>query len=124
MSNFVKILTVLKLYSIPISILKIIKGHNSVKNVDGTVIRNLRTSADDALYLYKVQNIFDNFEVTKRVRFPYISFMSYGAGSLHIISQGRTQNIRIGGGGGGGIECRWHDVSGASREGGGGGGGG
>ena len=33
---------------------KLTKGHNSVKTVDGVMVLNLRTSFDDALYLYQV----------------------------------------------------------------------
>ena len=37
-----------------ISIRKISKGHNSVKNVGGVLILVLCTSSDDGLYLYQV----------------------------------------------------------------------
>ena len=37
-----------------ISILKISKRHNSIKNVGGVTVLALCTSSDDALYLYHV----------------------------------------------------------------------
>ena len=37
-----------------ISIKKISKGHNSVKNVGGVLVLVLCTSSDDGLYLYQV----------------------------------------------------------------------
>ena len=37
-----------------VSILKITKGNNSAKNVDGVTVIHLCTSSGHALYLYKV----------------------------------------------------------------------
>ena len=37
-----------------ISILKITKGNNSTKNVDGATVVNLCTSSGHALYLYQI----------------------------------------------------------------------
>ena len=37
-----------------ISILKISKGNNSVKNVGGVTVLNLCTSSDHAIHLYQV----------------------------------------------------------------------
>ena len=36
----------------------ILKGHNSVKNVDGVLVLVLCTSSDDGLYLYQVTSCF------------------------------------------------------------------
>ena len=61
------------------------KGHNSVKTVNGVMIRNLCISSDDALYLYQVSRKYlKGFQSYERMQICILKF-SKGHNSVNSV---------------------------------------